>query len=100
MKVKVQYLGPIRAMLDKREEEVEVSLETTIYELLKNLASLYGKAFAGEVFEEDGKISETDCYNSEWNSYRPTRRCENQFETGRRSDSASTLLWRGLEGVH
>ena len=55
MKVKVQYLGPIRVMLDKREEEVEISLKTTIQGLLKKLTSLYGKTFEREVFEEDGQ---------------------------------------------
>ena len=55
MKVKVQYLGPIRAMLNKREEEIEVTLKTTIYELLRKLSSVYGKAFEVEVFEDDRK---------------------------------------------
>ena len=55
MRVKVQYLGPVRVMLNKREEKVEVSLKTTIYELLRRLSNAYGKAFEREVFEDDGK---------------------------------------------
>lgn len=55
MKIKVQYLGPIRVALKKREEEVEVTLKTTVWELLKKLAITYGKAFTQEVFEDDGE---------------------------------------------
>ena len=55
MKVKVRYLGPIRAMLNKREEEVEVSLKTTIHELLRKLSDTHGKTFEREVFEDDGE---------------------------------------------
>ena len=55
MRVKVQYLGPIRALLSKKEEEVEVSLKTTIYELLKKLSNTYGTAFEREIFEDDRK---------------------------------------------
>ena len=51
MKVKVQYLGPIRAMLKKREDEVEVSLRTTVSELLRKLSGTYGRGFEEEVFE-------------------------------------------------
>jgi len=54
MRVKVQYLGPVRVMLDKREEEVEVSLKTTVYELLRKLSNTYGEGFEREVFEDDG----------------------------------------------
>lgn len=55
MKVKVKYLGPIRALLNKREEEVEVPLKITIYEFLKKLSNIHGKMFESEVFEDDGK---------------------------------------------
>lgn len=55
LNIKVQYLGPIRAMLNKREEEVEISLKTTVYELLRKLSDIYGKGFENEVFEDDGK---------------------------------------------
>ena len=51
----MQYLGPVRAMLNKREEEVEISLKTTVYELLRNLSNTYGKAFEDEIFEDDRK---------------------------------------------
>ena len=55
MRVKVQYLGPVRAIVNKRDEEVEISLKTTVYELLRKLSNTYGKAFEREVFEDDGK---------------------------------------------
>jgi len=55
LKIKVQYLGPVRVMLNKREEEVEISLKTTVYELLRKLSNAYGKAFEEEVFEDDRK---------------------------------------------
>jgi len=54
MKVKVQYLGPIRAALNKKDEEIEVSLKATVYELLRKLSNTYGNVFEVEVFEEDG----------------------------------------------
>lgn len=55
MKVIVQYLGPIRSLLNKKEDEVDVSLRTTIYDLLKKLSAAHGKLFEGEIFEDDGK---------------------------------------------
>ena len=55
MKITVQYLGQVSAVLNKRGEEVEVSSKTTVYTLLKQLAEMYGEAFEGEVFEEEGK---------------------------------------------
>lgn len=55
MKVTVQYLGQVSAVLNKSREEVEVSSKTTVYTLLKQLADRYGEAFEGEVFEEEGK---------------------------------------------
>jgi len=55
VKVTVQYLGQVSAVLNKSREEVEVSSKTTVYTLLKQLADRYGEAFEGEVFEEEGK---------------------------------------------
>lgn len=53
--IKVQYLGPVRVIVNKREEEVDLSMKATIYELLKKLSNTYGKTFEREVFEDDGK---------------------------------------------
>jgi MoaD family protein len=55
VKVTVQYLGQVSAVLNKSGEEVEVSSKTTVYTLLKQLADRYGEVFEGEVFEEEGK---------------------------------------------
>ncbi|MFH0897554.1 MAG: MoaD/ThiS family protein [Candidatus Bathyarchaeota archaeon] len=54
MKVRVQYLGPVRVIVNKRAEEVDLSLTATIYELLRTLSSAYGKGFEREVFEDSG----------------------------------------------
>ena len=54
MKLKVKYLGPVALMVKKREEELEVSSEASIHELLRKLSSLYGKEFESEVLEDDG----------------------------------------------
>ena len=51
MKVKVRYLGYIGNMLRKREDEFELSKGTSLSELLKRLAGIYGEAFTREVFE-------------------------------------------------
>ncbi len=51
MKVKVRYLGYIGNMLKKREDEFELSEGTSLSELLKRLAGIYGEAFTKEVFE-------------------------------------------------
>jgi len=53
MNVQVQYLGPVRILVNKQEEEVELSSGTTIYELLQKLAVIYGQAFDREIFEDD-----------------------------------------------
>ena len=51
MKVKVEYLGFIKNMLNKRVEEFELSEETSLQELLGKLSNLYGPPFKKEVFE-------------------------------------------------
>jgi MoaD family protein len=51
LKVRVQYLGYIRNMLGKREDEFELREGTFLSELLSKLAGIYGEAFRKEVFE-------------------------------------------------
>ena len=51
MKVKVSYLGYIRVMLGKREEEIELKEDATISDLLNMLSGKYGEAFRKEVYE-------------------------------------------------
>jgi MoaD family protein len=51
MKVNVQYYGSIRAVADKKEEEVEILRSATVYELLLALSGRYGEPFDSEIFE-------------------------------------------------
>ncbi len=51
MKVKVEYLGFIKNMLNKRIEEFELKEGTALRELLGKLSDSYGKPFKKEVFE-------------------------------------------------
>jgi MoaD family protein len=55
MNVKVQYLGQVRVIANKKEEEQEISSNAMVQELLRKLSGLYGKAFDLEVFEDDGE---------------------------------------------
>ena len=51
MKVKVHYFGYIKNMLNKSDEEFDVSDSAKLSELLDKLAGLYGQPFKKEVFE-------------------------------------------------
>ncbi len=51
MKIKVEYLGFIKNMLNKRVEEFQLNEGTTLQELLGKLSRLYGPPFKKEVFE-------------------------------------------------
>jgi len=51
LKVRVQYLGYIRNMLRKEEDEFELADDTLLSDLLNKLAGIYGEAFRREVFE-------------------------------------------------
>lgn len=51
MKVRIHYLGYIKNMLDKKDDELNLNEGATLSVLLDKLAGLYGKPFQGEVFE-------------------------------------------------
>jgi len=51
MKVRVHYLGYIKNMLRRREEELEFEKNASLSELLSRLAGIYGEPFKREVFE-------------------------------------------------
>ncbi len=51
MKVRVQYLGFIKSMLRKKEDEFELSEGASLYDLLNKLAGIHGEAFRKEVYE-------------------------------------------------
>ncbi|GAG87178.1 unnamed protein product [marine sediment metagenome] len=51
MKVRVQYFGFIKIMLNKREEHFELDEDTSLSDLLNKLAEVHGAAFRKEVYE-------------------------------------------------
>ncbi len=51
MKVRVQYLGYIKNMLNKREEHFELDDDAHLSDLLNKLAGVNGAAFKKEVYE-------------------------------------------------
>ena len=51
MKVKVSYLGYIRFLLGKREEEFELDENTSLGDLLNMLSQKYGEPFRKEIYE-------------------------------------------------
>lgn len=51
MKVSVHYLGFIKNMLDKGEEEFEIRKGALLSDLLNKLAGIYGEPFQKEVYE-------------------------------------------------
>ena len=51
MKVRVQYFGYIKNMLNKREEHFELDEGASLSELLNKLAGVHGAAFRKEVYE-------------------------------------------------
>jgi len=55
MLIKIKYLGPLALMLNKREEELEVSSSASIDDLLRKLSSLYGEEFENEVLQDGGE---------------------------------------------
>ncbi|MCW3980046.1 MAG: MoaD/ThiS family protein [Candidatus Bathyarchaeota archaeon] len=55
MKIKVEYLGFIKNMVNKRFQELELRKGTTLHELLSELSDLYGTPFKKNVFEPGQK---------------------------------------------
>jgi len=51
MKVKVQYLGFIKNLIKRSEDEFELEEDASLSELLNQIAGIYGKAFKKEVYE-------------------------------------------------
>jgi len=51
LKVRVQYLGYIKNMLNKREEHFELDDDAHLSDLLNKLAGVNGAAFKKEVYE-------------------------------------------------
>ena len=51
MRVRVQYFGYIKNMLNKREDQIELEENASLSDLLNKLAGVHGKAFRKEVYE-------------------------------------------------
>jgi molybdopterin converting factor small subunit len=51
LKVRVQYLGYIKNMLNKREDHFELEETASLTDLLNKLAGINGAAFKKEVYE-------------------------------------------------
>jgi len=59
MKVRVQYLGFIKNLINRSEDEFELEEGASLSELLNKIAGIYGKPFKKEVYEpglEDVKM--------------------------------------------
>ncbi|MGQ9550788.1 MAG: MoaD/ThiS family protein [Candidatus Bathycorpusculaceae bacterium] len=55
MRVKVEYLGHIKNVLDSaREEEVEIDDEASIIDLLIKLCEKYGEPFRKAIYQKGG----------------------------------------------
>ena len=51
MKVRVQYLGYIKNILNKREDQIELDENASLSDLLNKLAGVHGEVFRKEVYE-------------------------------------------------
>ena len=51
MKIRVQYFGFIKKLLNKREQHFELNEEASLSDLLNKLAGVNGAAFRKEVYE-------------------------------------------------
>ena len=52
MKIKIEYLGHVRNLLNtKRQEEIEINENSTIQDLLNTLANKYGEPFQKAIYE-------------------------------------------------
>jgi len=51
MKVKIQYLGFIKNLIKRSEDEFELEEGAPLSELLSQIAGIYGRSFQKEVFE-------------------------------------------------
>jgi len=51
MRVKVQYLGFIKNLIQRGEDEFELQDNASLSQLLSKIAGIYGKPFQREVYE-------------------------------------------------
>lgn len=55
MRVKVRYVGLVRGLTSKSEDEIEIPEGSSLLELLNKLAGTYGKPFEKDIFELGSK---------------------------------------------
>jgi len=55
MKVKVQYLGFIRNLINRSQDEFELSEDASLSVVLDQIAGLYGRPFKKEFYEPELK---------------------------------------------
>ena len=51
MRVKVHYLGLVRNITNRSEDELDLSKSASLAELLNKLTGTYGKSFEKEIYE-------------------------------------------------
>lgn len=56
IKVKVKFFTTLREIVDKKEEQIELSRSVTVEALLRQLSKMYGKEFEDYVYDELGNI--------------------------------------------
>jgi len=59
MKVKVNYLGFIKNLIERSEDEFELEEGAPLFELLNKIAGTYGKPFQQEIYEKGIKDVKT-----------------------------------------
>jgi len=52
MRIQVQYIGPIRLLLDNKMEDVKLSEKSSILDLLIGLSDKYGDRFRKEILDD------------------------------------------------
>jgi molybdopterin converting factor small subunit len=55
IKIKVEYLGFIKNLLNKRRDEFDLKEGASLRNLLSKISDLYGRPFKREVYEPDHK---------------------------------------------
>ena len=55
MQIKIQYLGLVKTFTNKIQDEITLETGATLSDLLKRLASEFGKQFSHEIYEEGAK---------------------------------------------
>jgi molybdopterin synthase sulfur carrier subunit len=54
--VKVKFFTTLREIVDKKEEQIQLSDSATLEELLRQLSKTHGKDFEDYVYDELGKV--------------------------------------------